>query len=287
MKSLFVILTFLLGLNSILNAQEKTSIGILKFTYDSNTANAENAASIQEKVMNAFVMMNRFNIVERSKMAAIQEEKNLQQSGDFSASTLSSQGNSIGAKYLILGHVLSAKAERMVTEKNGRDKITYKAKLSVNIKLIDVATGKILVSQSINPKSGGSLLSGGSSSAAIAVSKAIERIEKKVEKFIRKNLPVKFSIAEIQEKNSKGAAKKLLIVGGSDFGLKKGDKLKVLLLSIKEVNGRKIERKQEIGKLKIRKVEDENFSSCSVISGGLDINAKFESKASIELITID
>ena len=36
---------------------------------------------------------------------------------------------------------------------------------------------------------------------------------------------------------------------------------------------------------KILKVEDENFSTCSVSSGGIEINSKFESKIKLQIIT--
>ena len=52
-----------------------------------------------------------------------------------------------------------------------------------------------------------------------------------------------------------------------------------------EVNGKKLQRKKEIGELKILKVEDENFSTCSVSSGGIEINSKFESKIKLQIIT--
>jgi hypothetical protein len=120
-----------------------------------------------------------------------------------------------------------------------------------------------------------------------AISKAIKSIEDKVDDFVNKNFPATFPIVEIQEKDSKGNATKIMIAGGSAFNLKKGDKLKVVEVSIIEVNGKKLERKKELGELKITKVEDENFSTCSVSSGGIDINSKFEAKAKLLVITKD
>ena len=56
-------------------------------------------------------------------------------------------------------------------------------------------------------------------------------------------------------------------------------------LSAIEIASRIIERKKEIGELIISEVEDENFSSCSVESGGIDISKKFEAKAKLLVIT--
>lgn len=269
----------------ITNAQEKTSIGILPFTYVNGAANQQTVNSIQETVTNGFVKTKRFNIVDRTKMDALRNEKNLQKSEDFIDGTVVQQGVSLGASFLVSGHVVSANAEQMRADDGT---ITYKTKLSINLKVIDVATGQVVSSETIEPKSGNSLLGAlgvGSTTPDVSIAKSIKGIEDKVDDFVSRNFPISFFIAEIQEKDGKGAAVKLMIAGGSEFGLSKGDKLKVVEISIMEVGGKKLTRKKEIGELKITKVEDENFSTCSVSSGGIDIVAKFEAKANLQVVT--
>lgn len=282
MRKLALIFTIL---SQILFAQEKTSIGILPFTYVNGASNQQTVNSIQETVTNGFVKTKRFNIVDRTKMDALRNEKNLQKSEDFIDGSVVQQGVSLGANYLVSGHVVSANAEQMRADDGT---ITYKTKLSINLKVIDVATGQVVSSETIEPKSGSSLLGAiglGASSPEASIAKAIKGIEEKVDDFVSRNFPISFFIAEIQEKDSKGGAVKLMIAGGSEFGLSKGDKLKVVEISIMEVGGKKLTRKKEIGELKISKVEDENFSTCSVSSGGIDIAAKFEAKANLQVVT--
>ena len=285
MKNNIYLSAFLLVTSFIVNAQEKIGVGILPFTYVQGASSSHDANSIQETVTNAFVKTKRFNIVDRSKMDALTKEKNLQKTEDFIDGTVIEQGISLGAKNLISGHVISSKAEQMRTDDGT---VTYKAKLSISLKVIDVATGQVITSETIEPKSGNSLLGAigiGASTPEAAVSKAIKDIENKIDEFVNKNFPQVFYIAEIQEKDGKGNATKILIAGGSEFGLKKGDKLKVVEITDMEVNGKKLQRKKEIGELKILKVEDENFSTCSVSSGGIEINSKFESKIKLQIIT--
>ncbi len=293
MKKIFLSAALLIGINFASMSQDKTGVGIMSFTYVQGAASFQDVNSIQETVSNAFVKTKRFNIVDRSKMDALKQEKDLQKSEDFIDGTVIAQGVSLGANYLISGHVISALAERMETAPSsttGQVTITYKAKLSISLKVIDVATGQVITSETIEPK-GGSMLGGmmgtAPSSPQAAISKAIKGIEDKIDDFVSKNFPASFPIVEIQEKDSKGNASKVLIAGGSAFNLKKGDRLKVVEVSIMEVGGKKLERKKEIGELKISKVEDENFSSCSVSSGGIDINSKFEAKAKLLVITKD
>lgn len=275
------------------SAQEKTGVGIMAFTYVQGAASSQDVNSIQETVTNAFVKTKRFNIVDRSKMDALKKEKDLQKSEDFIDGTVIAQGVSLGANFLISGHVISAQAERMETAPSsttGQITVTYKAKLSISLKVIDVATGQVVTSETIEPKGGsafGGMMGIAPSTPEAAISKAIKGIEDKVDEFVSKNFPVTFPIVEIQEKDSKGNATKIMIAGGSSFNLKKGDKLKVVEVSTIEVNGKKLERKKEIGELKITKVEDENFSTCSVSSGGIDINSKFEAKSKLLVITKD
>jgi len=285
MKKIIISAVLLVGLTFVTTAQEKTGVGIMEFTYVQGAAKSQDVNSIQETVTNAFVKTKRFNIVDRSKMDALKKEKDLQKSEDFIDGTVIAQGISLGANFLISGHVISAQAERMETAPSsttGQVTITYKAKLLISIKVIDVETGQVISSETIEPKGGsafGGMIGISPSTPEAAISKAIKSIEDKVDDFVNKNFPATFPIVEIQEKDSKGNATKIMIAGGSAFNLKKGDKLKVVEVSIIEVNGKKLERKKELGELKITKVEDENFSTCSVSSGGIDINSKFEAKA--------
>ncbi len=293
MKKLFLLTLLFCSFNGLVKAQDKIGVGILPFTYVEGAAEFQDVNSIQEAVSNAFVKTKRFNIVDRSKMDLLKKEKDLQKSEDFIDGSVISQGVSLGANYLISGHVISAIAERLETSpdsKTGEVTITYKAKLVISLKVIDVATGQVVTSETIEPK-GGSLLGGmvgiGPTSPQAAISKAINSITSKIDAFVSNNFPTSFSIAEIQEKDGNGNATKILLAGGSDFGLKKGDKLKVVELTVMEVAGKKLSRKKEIGELKITKVEDENFSTCSVGTGGIEINAKFEAKAKLLVITKD
>lgn len=281
----------LIGMSNIVKAQEKIGVGILPFTFVQESVDTQDINSIQETVTNGFVKTKRFNIVDRSKMDALKRERNLQKSEDFIDGSVIQQGISLGANFLISGHVISAQANEMRSDDGkGNIAITYKAKLMIVLKVIDVATGQVITSETIEPKAGNSLLGAmgiGASSPRSAISKAINAIEGKVDEFVGKNFPQSFSIAEIQEKDSKGNATKVLITGGTAFGLNKGDKLKVVEVMEMEINGKKLQRKKEVGELKVTKVEDDNFSVCSVSSGGVDINSKFEAKANLQIITKD
>lgn len=275
---------------TLVSAQEKIGVGIMSFTYVEGAASFEDVNSIQETVTNAFVKTKRFNIVDRSKMDALKKEKELQKTEDFIDGSTIEQSAKIGASFLISGHVIAATTERMESapDDNGNVKISYKGKIAISLKVIDVATGQVVTSETIEPQGGtglGGLLGTGPATPQAAITKAINDILGKVDYFVDKNFPVSFSIVEIQEKDSKGNAKIIMISGGSDFNLQKGDKLQVVEVTEIEVNGKKLERKKPIGELKVSKVEGENFSVCTVSSGGIEINSKFEAKSKLFVTT--
>lgn len=283
-KTVFTTALFL-TFNLLMNAQaEKTSIGVLPVTSTDGHQYKETVA-ITEELSNAFVKTKRFVMVDRSKMDAIKHEKNLQKTEDFMDGSTIEQGKSLGAQFLISNTLNSY-------SNNGEV-----CKFALSLKVIDVATGQILTSETIEAKGGS--IGGSLTNAALganvantnnpegALKKALKDISGEIDKFVAKNFPATFAIAEISEKDSKGAAKTILISGGSDMGLKKGDKLKVVEVSEMEVNGKKMTRKKDLAEIKIVKVEDNNFSSCSVSNGGADITTKFDAKAKLQVITLE
>ncbi len=280
------------GLNFVTSAQEKISVGIMPFANLGGGADNQDVIAIQEAVTSAFVKTKRFNIVDRTKMDELQKEKNLQKSENFIDGKVIQQGISLGAKFLVSGKVTSVSKTSGYINRTKLDgtkvsELVNQAKINFTCQIIDVETGQVINSETFSNSGGGSFL-GMSTGKTIeqAFSESLGSLESSIDRWVGVNFTASFVIAEIQEKDSKGNATKILIAGGSAFGLEKGDRLKVVELSIMEVNGKKLERKKEIGELKITKVEDENFSTCSVKAGGIEINSKFEAKAKLQIMTI-
>ncbi|MCX6247806.1 MAG: hypothetical protein NTW10_08745 [Bacteroidetes bacterium] len=291
MKKLMIATFLLMAMSAIVNGQEKTGIGIAPFTYVDGAAIPQDVNAIQAMVINSFMKTRRFNVIEPAQMDALKRIKGVDAPDDVLDVNVLQRWGNLGAQFVISGQVVSAQAEQMrADDGQGTVTITYKAKVILNLKVTDVATGQTINAETLEPKAGSSMLGSmgiGSSSPENAITKAIKTTEDKIDDFVGRNFPISFSIAEVQEKDKKGNATTILIAGGSAHGLKKGDKLKVVELTDIEVNGKKMQRKKEIGELKITKVEDENFSICSVSAGGLEINTKFEAKAKLQIITKD
>lgn len=283
-KFVFLCLTMLIALTSMLKAQEKITVGIMPFTTSSNTELDKTAcATAQETVANAFVQNKRFTIVDRTKAEILKAEKELQKGEDFIDSKAIESGKALGAQYLILGNINSASVAENTTD----GKRSYSGTVSIALKVVDITTGQVIASETITKSAGGGLFATliNSDTQQDAINKAIKGLEGGIDKFVKNNFPIIFSIAEISEVSKKGEAKTVTVAGGTLFGVKKGDKFKVMELTTIEVDGKKKERKKEIGELKVTKVDDENFSTCSVTTGGADINKKFTEKVKLQVIT--
>lgn len=267
MKKLFTtILLFIIGMS--VNAQEKLSIGVLPTTNTDGKV-YEETILVSEELTNALIKAKRFNIVDRSKLGALKQERELQKTEDFMDGTIIAQSKSIGANYLL--------SSTMGNYENDGNT----CKFTLTIKLIDVETGSVVASESIQPKSGGfgkALLSavvntaletsGALSTQEQALKKALDKLVPEIDKFIYTNFPITFHIVELQSDG------KLLVSGGSESGIKKGSKLKVYEEVITNVGGKSVKRKKELAELAVDKVEDENFSICSIKSGDKEVKER-------------
>ncbi len=266
-------------------AQSKTLIGIVpfksatqqedRFSRSSSSSSGEHKTAIQDAVADAFLKTKRFSLVEREKMDQLKSEKNLQKDEDFIDGQVIEQSKSLGAQYVVLGNVSKAKVETKDMNVNlpvlGRPTSNL-AEIAFSIRIVDVATGEVMASNSFNKTAKGKN----------SFEEALENIKPEIETFIKNNFKVTASIASIEDKNSNGEATKVLISGGSAAGVLEKNSFKVYELSELTVDGKKLTRKKTIGKVIVSKVEDENFSVCSVLEGGAEIAKKMEGGAKIK-----
>ena len=279
MKTVYFLTLILLV--SISSYAQKQAVGILPFTYLSGSATAQQVYSIQESVTNAFVKTKRFKIVDRSKMESLKKEKNLQSSEDFIDGSIVAQSANIGAEFLITGNVTNANPTRMESRnEDGTVTVKYMCKMSITLKVIDVATGQVVTSETIEPKAGNALMGAmgyGAGTPEKAFNKAMKDIEGDIDKFVLVNFPLTVSIVEFDGKTA-------LVSAGSDLGINKKDYFNVVVVTTIEVDGKTLERKKKIGQLQVATVDDENFSTCKVKSGGSEIKSKIESGATVKCI---
>ncbi|MDR1199774.1 MAG: hypothetical protein LBK94_12325 [Prevotellaceae bacterium] len=284
-KILFLSIALISMINGVsVMAQEKIVVGIPTFGYVEGKADPKDVVAVREEVINAFVKTKRFEIVDRDQlsMELMNQEIEVQKGENFIDGSAIAQVKSLGAQYLIIGSISTISITEGFSANNqgGQNSTGWTARLLLSLKVLDLETGKIISSETIEPKSGGIAFIGAFAnpqSRESALNKALKDIEGQVDKFVLKNFPVTLKIVEFQ-------GKQVLISGGSEKGIKKGLKFIVAEPVVVEVDGKQMERNKEIGQLEVAKVEDENFSLCKIKSGEKEIRAKFESNPNLKII---
>jgi len=265
----------------VVTAQKK----IIAFSSFKNLSNVDHTKvkAIESKVIEAFSKTNRFDIVDRTSFSDIKAEKELQKTEDFMDGKVVDQSSFQGAEELITGTVNNITYTKHVTDKGA---VSYSAKIFFTLKVIDVATGKVLASEMIKSKQsfGGSLLMasfGGSSTTEQAFNNALNGMQKSIDKFVSKYFPITTNIIEITDASG-GKAKKVLLNTGTINGSKKGQQFYVYEIKKLKVGDKEIERKVKLGRLKISEVQGEEISEAKVYKGGKEIFEKFKANANLE-----
>lgn len=272
---------FALLCNTLVFSQKK-SVAITSFETTSTNIGSKYIKAIEDKVKEAFYSTNRFDIVDRTNLRKLKEEKELQKSEDFIDGKTVQQSSLEGAEQIVTGNISQIDIIKKTTDKS----FYYDCKISFSLQVIDIATGQVLASELIRPKQSfmgslGSAVTGGANTPSKAFFNALKGTQKAINKFVAKHFPVTTLIIEITEASS-SKAKSILINTGNLDGAKKNQEFVVIELMEKEVGGKKLIRKKEIGKIKISKVEGDEISEAKVTKGGDEILTKFNSGAKIE-----
>jgi hypothetical protein len=286
------LLCALMFCSTISFAQEKLSVGILPFTYASNSVNSQDAYSISDIVVNGFVETKRFNVVDRTKMNELNKEKELQKSESFmDGQALVDQGKNLGAQFLVSGHISNVAKNQEWKTRTKLDGTTenyesFTASITFSCKIIDVETGQIVNSETFTNDGSGFLGLNGATSLDDAFRKGLSNLKSSIDSWVGKNFPLEIPFVEILEKDKKGNPSIVLIAAGSDFGIMKGEKLKIMEVSEIIVNGITKTRKKEIGEVKVSKVDDGSFSTCSVSSGAVELLTALNESKKIIIQTV-
>ena len=288
MKNKLLFFTIILYLLSVNIYAQKKVIAITSFKSAGHEISRIKSNTISGKVIESFTKTNRFIIVDRTNFKELKAEKELQKTEDFIDGATVAQSSLQGAEYLVSGIINQIGYIRSVSDKGA---VSYSAKIILTLKVIDIATGKVLANEMIKAKQsfGGSLLSaslGGTSTRGTAFNNALKGMQKSVDRFVGKYFPVTTQIIEITDSSS-GKAKEMLINIGTSKGAKKGQQFKIFELKSMKVGDKNIVRNIELGKIKITKVEGEEISQAKVKSGGKEILAKFNAGVKIECYSIN
>ena len=278
MKKELLFLLFLL-ITTVGFAQKKT-VAISTFEAIDNTTASQYIKAIEDKVKEAIKNTNRFKIVDRGNYKKLLAEREFQKKEEFIDGKVTAESNFEGAQQIITGNINHVS----FTKKISKNSMYYECKISFSLEIIDIATGKVIASELIEPKQTflGSIVSTlDTKTPEQAFFNSLKGTQKAIDKFVADNFPVTTQIIEIS-KASSSKAKSVLINTGNVNGAREKQEFKVVELVKMIVNGKEIIRKIEIGTIKISTVEGDEISEAKVVKGGDVILEKFNSGAKIE-----
>jgi curli biogenesis system outer membrane secretion channel CsgG len=163
MKRIVIALIFTMsfGFVAAAMAAEKPRIGIMRFTNNTHASwwHVASGTELQDMLIAELASTKAFSVLERKELDAVISEQKLGASGLVNAKTATKLGNLTGAKYLVAATV-SAFEEDTSGKKGGvslfgvsvgRDK--EKAYMAVDLKVIDVETGEIADTRTVEANS--------------------------------------------------------------------------------------------------------------------------------------
>jgi len=163
MKKLLIGLFVLATLCSNAFAGDKPRIGVIRFTSNTHASwwHGGTGSELQDMLIAELASTEAFSILERKELDKVIGELKLGESGLVDERTKSQLGKLKGAKYLIAGTVSSFEENTSGSDAGvsfmgvsvGGKKVT--AYLAVDVKLIDVETGEIVESKTIEANSSG------------------------------------------------------------------------------------------------------------------------------------
>lgn len=124
----------------------KPRIAVLPLKGEGRGVFGDQREATYQKVTEAFLLTKRFDLVERSQLSAVLGEGKLQNSGLVDDATAVSLGKQVGVKFVILGSY-SGTMDRTVESYQGRYgpvyNVFFPAKMTLNLRMVNVETGKI------------------------------------------------------------------------------------------------------------------------------------------------
>lgn len=239
-----------------------------------------------QKVVNAFVKLSRFSMLERSAIENLIKEQDFQMSDNVSEAVVNA-GGMAGARYICQGQLQQVSSTELKDPKKGKPLGMYTATVEIQIRIIDVETGEITASKDVKGTSGTALfgVGVGKTNRQEACYDALNDAEKDIYKWLTYAFPVEGEIFEINKTSKKEGATRVTITVGKDIGVRKGDSFRVYIESEVEVAGKMRKKTTDVGKLSVKSVNEDGWSSiCEVEKGGKDIQQNIDSGVKLMVV---
>lgn len=239
----------------------KETVYIDYFT-SASSINKTLAEALRNKAIEGIQAMDRVVLRDVATDEALKAEAQRRQEASAmgDATARSEEMTTLGAKYLIQGHIVSMNTTKKVDDKG---KVSYKGSVAYSLKIVDPSNGTLKGTKSFSHEG----LTGGSGSTPDeAILSTLDYVKISMEDFIDEYFKLEGTIVQV-ESTKKDKAQTVYIDLGTNRGIQKSQKFVVYIemdiageLSLKE-----------IGRLNVKEVLSGTRSLCNVNKGGEEI----------------
>ncbi|MDR2906484.1 MAG: penicillin-binding protein activator LpoB [Bacteroidales bacterium] len=249
-KSLALFVSLALFSQLVFSAEDRDIVGLYPFS-----GNKDAAATLQAKVSNELLKLNRVILVDKKNQTTQKQD-----SDAFTKSnTIGEYGKQLGAAYMLNGVISKVNVEDLSYEdKKGEKKASWSVELSIDLSVVDVASGKILSSATFSTTQKGK-------SKENCFKDIYENIIERSIPFLSNSFPIKATIVSVTQ-NEKGAVDEIIINAGSVDGITKRIEFDVFEKIYMNDNGQEKIMEDFVGQIKVKEVKGDDFSLCTVSS---------------------
>ncbi len=265
---------------------EKMVIGTFSLKPSTDDADHNEEAVTLSGIVTEVLNRNpNFTVIPRNIDELISKERATQTTGDYIMGQIAEQGKAMGAKQMLSGTLNSIYIQTKENSGSGSGRIgglgniapgNTAANVSFTLNLVDVGTGKAIQTKTFTAKGSGMGTGGGARADALkAMNKAAKR---QIANWVVTFFDFKFAIAQVEQADSKGVPKTVLITGGKEMELQKGEDLDVN--EVQMLMGQP--RILKVCELNVKEVQGA-FTLCQVKKGAKELKEKMDAKAELKI----
>jgi curli biogenesis system outer membrane secretion channel CsgG len=207
-----------------------------KEAFEHNDDNMDYSKIMAERTLTAVEQSRRFIVIDRTDFQSILDERvfqdgeNKQDFEDLTTEDLARLGKRLRADFILTGTISNVGCSMTPTG-------SFRTVLGFTIKVINVYTGKIYVTESFEVTSGSALkIKHQYNSCGEAISAIFVKVDEPVKLFIDKYFPIYAKYVRTEKKSKINEMVEALIEGGAEKGFRLSQKLDILVIDMSPGN---------------------------------------------------
>lgn len=216
-------------------------------------------------------------VLNRTVDQLLDKERDENMNADYIRGRIAEQGKSMGGTHQLAGFLGSCNVEEQTTTNKYGTSTSYKASVTFEVMLVEQATGKVVGGSKSYTVTGSAGLFGTGRDGALNA--ANRRAKKLIANWLMTVLPSDLKVLKVTDSTSKGVPTRLLIKGGTDIGMTKGEDLQIV--EIEMLDGVSVEN--IIAELNVTEVKA-NSCEVKVRKGGDEYKVKRDAKSEMKIL---